>query len=69
MKKLINVLLITALLLSILGCTKKPEEPDTPTPDDTEESGWVYEGPGYEALWNDLGKADIDLSQADGVLK
>lgn len=33
------------------------------------ESTWVYTGPGYDALYEELGKADIDLSNADGVLK
>lgn len=41
----------------------------TETAEEESESTWVYTGPGYDTLYEELGKADLDLSNADGLLK
>ncbi len=71
-KKLFAGLMASTLLL-VSGCsnssnttTDTTATSDTATSDATD--NW-YTGPGYDALYQELGKADIDLTGADGVLK
>ena len=61
--------LLTLLLLMTTACssTTSDDTSDDASADDTT-SSW-YTGPGYDALYKELGKADIDLSEADGLLK
>ncbi|MCF0108658.1 MAG: transporter substrate-binding domain-containing protein [Erysipelotrichaceae bacterium] len=85
MKKII-CLLALALSLSMVGCAAKEEPAPEATPEateetveetveeTTEEAAWVYEGIGYDAMWNDLGKVETPeltemLANADGKLK
>ncbi len=63
MKKLLVILF--ALLL-LVGCGTKSD--DVVDNEPVEEGGWVYEGVGYDALYDSLGKAEVDLSNADGQL-
>lgn len=72
-KKLFAGLMASTLLL-VAGCssTSKDDASETTTADaatTTETTTDWYTGPGYDALYEELGKADIDLSNADGLLK
>lgn len=60
-KTLIAVL--AAGLLFTTGCSTTSTNGSTAT-----NSNW-YTGPGYDKLYEELGKADVDLSKADGKLK
>lgn len=64
MKNMNKVLagLMAAGLLLITGCAS------TSTSSSSSTSDW-YTGPGYDKLYEELGKADVDLSKADGKLK
>ena len=64
MKKLLVILLA---LLMLCACGSNAVE-DTTT-DETDEDTWVYEGPSYAELYESIGKADVDLSGADGMLQ
>lgn len=67
MNKVLASVMATGLLLT--GCSSTASTTtDTTTSTTTSDSDW-YTGPGYDALYEDLGKADIDLSNADGKLK
>lgn len=54
--------LMAAGLLLTTGCVS------TSTNSSSSTSDW-YTGPGYDKLYEELGKADVDLSKADGKLK
>lgn len=54
--------LMAAGLLLTTGCAS------TSTNSSSSTSDW-YTGPGYDKLYEELGKADVDLSKADGKLK
>lgn len=54
--------LMAAGLLLTTGCAS------TSTNRSSSTSDW-YTGPGYDKLYEELGKADVDLSKADGKLK
>lgn len=64
MKNINKVLagLMAAGLLLTTGCAS------TSTNSSSSTSDW-YTGPGYDKLYEELGKADVDLSKADGKLK
>ena len=64
MKNMNKVLagLMGAGLLLTTGCAS------TSTNSSSSTSDW-YTGPGYDKLYEELGKADVDLSKADGKLK
>ncbi len=64
--KLTALLLIFVLLFSLSSCAGKKEEDGGEQP--PEEEVWVWDGPKYDDLYQQLGKADVDLSAADGVL-
>ena len=71
-KKLFAGLMASTLLL-VSGCSNTTSDTTSTTADTTAETtsesdNW-YTGPGYDTLYNELGKADIDLSNADGLLK
>ena len=61
MNKVLAGLMAAGLLLTT-GCAS------TPTNSSSSTSDW-YTGPGYDKLYEELGKADVDLSKADGKLK
>lgn len=54
--------LMAAGLLLTTGCASTSSNSSSSTSD------W-YTGPGYDKLYKELGKADVDLSKADGKLK
>lgn len=54
--------LVAAGLLLTTGCASTSSNSSSSTSD------W-YTGPGYDKLYEELGKADVDLSKADGKLK
>ena len=60
--------LLTLLLLMATACSSTSDDTTDDTTTDDTTSSW-YTGPGYDALYEELGKADIDLSEADGLLK
>ncbi len=64
MKNMNEVLagLMAAGLLLTTGCAS------TSTNSSSSTSDW-YTGPGYDKLYEELGKADVDLSKAEGKLK
>lgn len=61
MNKIFAGLMAAGLLLTT-GCAS------TSTNSSSSTSDW-YTGPGYDKLYEELGKADVDLSKADGKLK
>lgn len=61
MNKVLAELMAAGLLLTT-GCAS------TSTNSSSSTSDW-YTGPGYDKLYEELGKADVDLSKADGKLK
>lgn len=61
MNKVLAGLMAAGLLLTT-GCAS------TSTNSSSSTSDW-YTGPGYDKLYEELGKADVDLSKADGKLK
>lgn len=61
MNKVLAGLMAAGLLLTT-GCAS------TSTNSSSSTSDW-YTGPGYDKLYEELGKADADLSKADGKLK
>ena len=61
MNKVLAGLMAAGLLLTT-GCAS------TSTNSSSSTSDW-YTGPGYDKLYEELGKADVDLSKADGELK
>ena len=61
MNKIFAGLMAAGLLLTT-GCAS------TSTNRSSSTSDW-YTGPGYDKLYEELGKADVDLSKADGKLK
>lgn len=61
MNKVLAGLMAAGLLLTT-GCVS------TSTNSSSSISDW-YTGPGYDKLYEELGKADVDLSKADGKLK
>ena len=67
MKKLLSVLFAVLLVIGLTGCSGSEQEEETIVEENT--STWVYEGVGYDALYESLGKVDLDLSDADGLLK
>ena len=72
MKFTLKQLSIAAMALSLTACSSSTASTTTSTADadaSASASTWVYDGVGYDALYEDLGKADIDLSNADGELK
>lgn len=66
MNKVLASVMATGLLLT--GCSSTTSTTTDTTSATTSDSDW-YTGPGYEKLYEELGKADVDLSNADGVLK
>lgn len=67
MNKVLASVMATGLLLT--GCSSTTSTSTaTATTSDEYDSSW-YTGPGYDKLYEELGKADVDLSNADGVLK
>ena len=85
MKKLTAILLSLLMIASLAACgtkeeetteaaTTAAEETTAEAADDTEAAeeeteAWVWDGPKYDELFANLGKADVDLSKAEGVLK
>ncbi len=62
--------LLVACLFLVTGCSSSNESSDkTAVDSSSEESTSWYTGPGYDTLYSELGKADVDLSNADGLLK
>ena len=61
MNKVLAGLMAAGLLLTT-GCASSSTNSSSSTSD------W-YTGPGYDKLYEELGKADVDLSKADGKLK
>ena len=61
MNKVLAGLMAAGLLLTT-GCASTSSNSSSSTSD------W-YTGPGYDKLYEELGKADVDLSKADGKLK
>ena len=61
MNKVLAGLMAAGLLLTT-GCAS------TSTNSSSSTSDW-YTGPGYDKLYEEVGKADVDLSKADGKLK
>lgn len=61
MNKVLAGLMAAGLLLTT-GCAS------TSTNSSSSTSDW-YTGPGYDKLYEELGKVDVDLSKADGKLK
>lgn len=61
MNKIFAGLMAAGLLLTT-GCASTSSNSSSSTSD------W-YTGPGYDKLYEELGKADVDLSKADGKLK
>lgn len=61
MNKVLAGLMAAGLLLTT-GCASTSTNSSSSTRD------W-YTGPGYDKLYEELGKADVDLSKADGKLK
>ena len=61
MNKVLAGLMAAGLLLTT-GCAS------TSTNSSSSTSDW-YTGPGYDKLYEELGKSDVDLSKADGKLK
>lgn len=61
MNKVLAGLMAAGLLLTT-GCAS------TSTNSSSSTSDW-YTGPGYDKLYEELGKADVDLSKSDGKLK
>lgn len=61
MNKVLAGLMAAGLLLTT-GCAS------TSTNSSSSTSDW-YTGPGYDKLYEELGKADVDLSKAEGKLK
>ena len=62
--------LLVACLFLVTGCSSSNESSDKTADDSSsEESTSWYTGPGYDTLYSELGKADVDLSNADGLLK
>lgn len=61
MNKVLAGLMAAGLLLTT-GCAS------TSTNSSSSTSDW-YTGPGYDKLYEELGKADVDFSKADGKLK
>lgn len=61
MNKVFAGLMAVGLLLTT-GCASTSSNSSSSTSD------W-YTGPGYDKLYEELGKADVDLSKADGKLK
>ena len=61
MNKVLAGLMAAGLLLTT-GCAS------TSTNSSSSTSDW-YTGPGYDKLYEELGKADVDLTKADGKLK
>ena len=64
MKKKFVMMIIAILMLC--GWTSNNNSVDDN--EVVEEEGWVYEGPSYEELYESIGKAEVDLSEADGKL-
>lgn len=63
--KVLASVMATGLLLA--GCSSTTSTATTASSTNSE-SDW-YTGPGYDKLYEQLGKADVDLSNADGALK
>lgn len=59
--------LMAAGLLLTTGCASTSTNSSS-TAASSSTSDW-YTGPGYDKLYEELGKADVDLSKADGKLK
>ena len=66
--KLLAGLLATGLLLTT-GCSSATGSTAATSSSSSETSSDWYTGPGYDKLYEELGKADVDLSNADGQLK
>lgn len=66
MNKVLAGLMAAGLLLTT-GCASTSTNSSTATASSST-SDW-YTGPGYDKLYEELGKADVDLSKADGKLK
>ena len=66
--KLLAGLLATGLLLTT-GCSSTTGSTAATSSSSSETSSDWYTGPGYDKLYEELGKADVDLSNADGQLK
>lgn len=69
MKKLLSVLLTVLMTFTLVACSSETKDTSDTTADTGEETNdsW-YTGPGYDALYEELGKAEVDLSNADGAL-
>ena len=63
--KLTALMLIFVFMFCLTSCGGKKEEDGGEQPP---EETWVWDGPKYDDLYKQLGKADVDLSAADGVL-
>lgn len=63
MKKLLTILFILLCAFSLTACKKA----GTVTDDELMDA-WVYEGVKYAEMYENLGKAELDLSGADGKL-
>lgn len=66
MNKVLAGLMAAGLLLTT-GCASTSTNSSTAAASSST-SDW-YTGPGYDKLYEELGKADVDLSKADGKLK
>ncbi len=67
MKKFFAIILTAVLLFTLTSCGAEKPDPE-PGPVEPVEEEWVWDGPKYDDLLAKVGKADVDLSGADGVL-
>ena len=67
-EKALSILIILMMMFSLAACGSKQEE--EPQGGEEAEETWVWEGPKYDVLAADAGKADIELpAEPTGVLK
>lgn len=69
MKNVIKKLGIAAMAFTLTACSSGTASTKDDTSASASADSWTYDGPSYDDLYKDLGKADVDLSNADGRLK
>lgn len=65
MKKLFTILFVLLCMFNLSACKKT----ETVTNEEPKTDAWVYEGVKYAEMYENLGKAEIDLSNAEGKLQ